>query len=141
MLQRVLGISHRGVFLSGTFQILFLRNTCSSIVIFLLSEKVILDSHLPKPGDKRFCLELEERVMQLLIINIHLPHFRLNSLSRLRFQTHPRLLLLYGVPHRRNPRISDVTRQLERRFLDTSLSLQIISLSTPMCRYWDGVPI
>ena len=61
--------------------------------------------------------------MQLLIVNIHFAHFRLHPLSCLRLQTHPRLLLLHRVPHCRNARVGDVTRQLERRLLNPSLSL------------------
>ena len=135
-LRRVLARDHRASFLSTTSRILCLHSTYTSIS---QGRKVTIwgkDTHFTKVCKRRLGLELEERVVQLLIVDINLAHLGLDPLPRLGLQTHPRLLLLHRVPHRRNTRVRDIRGKLERRFLDTPLSLQIIPLGAPV--RWDG---
>ena len=64
--------------------------------------------HLSETRHRRLGLELEERIVQFLIIDVNLPHFWLDTLPCFSLQRHVSFLLLDSIPHGRNTSVSDV---------------------------------
>jgi len=99
------------------------------------------DSRLAKLGHARLALELEERIVQLLIVDVHLAHLRLNPLSCLLSQGLALLLRPASVPLLANTSVGDPRWEKVWRLLDTPLSCKVVPLGVPVRRDGYGIPI
>ena len=104
------------------------------------NEKKRKCSHFSEASHRRLCLEFEEGIVQLLVVDVNLTHLGLYTFSCLSLERHVGLLLFDCVAHRRDAGVGDGCRELERCFLYSSLALQIVSLRAPVLRNRDGVP-
>ena len=92
--------------------------------------KVTMDAHL------RFRLPLEKGVMQLLVVDVDLPHLRPDPLPHLGLERLLVLLLLQCLPHFHDAGCLDEFWQIERRLFDAALALEVLPLEAPVT--WNG---
>lgn len=114
-------------------------------------------------GEFGFDLPFEESVVELLVVDVDLSHLGANLLSHFGFHCFGVFLhadrnnnsvtalgllvrtgsdshlLLQSLPHLLDSRPPDELWQLKRRFLDTSLALQILPFEAPVARYRHSV--
>eukprot|EP00040_Diaphanoeca_grandis_P005418 m.32755 g.32755 ORF g.32755 m.32755 type:complete len:498 (+) comp16692_c0_seq1:164-1657(+) len=83
----------------------------------------------------RFRLVTEERVVEFLVIDVNLTHLWPSLLALFGFKTHPLLLLRQGLSHVHDACVDDVVGELKRWFFNSPLSLEILSLLSPVL--WD----
>ena len=100
-----------------------------------------LKVQIPGFGHLGFGLVDEERIVQNLIIDIHAPELGRFRIFCLLFQRLGVFLLRVVVANLLNSRGANKIRQLPRRLLDPSLTLQKRPLLAPMSRHRDRVPV
>lgn len=76
----------------------------------------------------------EERIVQLLVVDINLAHLGLHPLPRLGLQLGRILLLLDRVPELHDSRVLDKIRQVKWHLLNTALALEVLPLLVPVRR-------
>src|SRR3954447_25332519 len=82
------------------------------------------------------CLKSKECFVELLIVDVKLPHFGCNTFSLLLLQTSLVLLFQDRIPHFCYAGLLDELGQGKRRLLDTAFRRQVLSFERPVV--WDG---